>query len=418
MKKFCAVLTLCLLAAFITPAFSAEKVLKVGVYGPLTGPQALVGGEFKNSTLMAFEETGYKIGDYKLELVWIDCQYDPAKGSSAYSEAIDLKGVDVGILNWGSSVAVATMDLVSQYKIPHLFGTGAASVVNDKYDSDPEKYAYWSTKSWPIPGKLMIYYVDALESAIQDGLWGVDKKVMAIFGEDSDWGRSCGSSLKKVFEDKGWKVVSTDYFPTTQTDFYGLLSRYKSKGVRLLAGSTQYPAMGALVKQAKEIDLGSVIIADGLGWVGNWHEMTGSDGEGLVDMIPMLSTDKARAFAKEFEARTGKKPGPATGGLGYDLARYALKIFKRAHEKHGELNSANIQEVVASEVHTGKLQFTREEDGAVLMAAYKFSKDSLPDMEVGTDGWFLPVLQYKSDGSANIIYPPEIANAKFKDPKK
>ncbi len=396
-------------------AFAQEKTLKVGVYGPLTGAQALVGQEFKNSTMMAFEEIGYKIGDYNVELVWIDCQYDPTRGINAYSEAIEQKGVQVGLHNWGSSTAVATMDLVSKFKIPHLFGTGSAVTVNEKYATDPEKYAYWSTKSWPIPGKLMVYYSDAIEGAIKDGTLKIapEEKIMAIYGEDSDWGRSCGSAMREVFEKNGWKIVAEDYFPTTQTDFYSMLSRLKSQNVRLLAGTTQYPAMGALVKQIKELQMDTVVIADGIGWVGNWHELTGPLGDGMLDMIPQLATPEAKEWAEKFEKEFGNKPG-ATGGLAYDLTRYGIKIFDRALEKYGTLDSETIQKIVMEEVHTGQLQFTQKEDGAVVNSAYKFSPESVPDMIVGTDAWFLPVLQYNADGTFNIVYPKEIATGEFK----
>ena len=61
------------------PAFSADKVLKVGVLGPFTGPAAKNGAEFKASVEMALDKIDYTVGDYKLEIVWIDSQSDPAK---------------------------------------------------------------------------------------------------------------------------------------------------------------------------------------------------------------------------------------------------------------------------------------------------------------------------------------------------
>ncbi|NIQ39607.1 MAG: ABC transporter substrate-binding protein, partial [Proteobacteria bacterium] len=82
-------LVIVLALAFSTSMAYADKVLKVGVMGPMTGPTAKVGEEFRNSTQMAFEKIGYKIGDYKIEIVWIDSQSDPAKATNAYSEAVE-----------------------------------------------------------------------------------------------------------------------------------------------------------------------------------------------------------------------------------------------------------------------------------------------------------------------------------------
>lgn len=46
-----------------------DKVFKVGVVAPLTGPSARAGQEHKGAISMAFEEVGNKIGDYNVELV-------------------------------------------------------------------------------------------------------------------------------------------------------------------------------------------------------------------------------------------------------------------------------------------------------------------------------------------------------------
>ncbi len=212
------------LAFLLTPAFefanalAAEQVLKVGAIGPFTGPAARTGEELKGSAVMAFEKIGNKIGDYRVELVWIDSQSDPAKATSAYSEAAERAGVQATILNWHSSVAAALIDLAAQYKVPHFFGMGAAAIVNEKYHSDPKYAGYW-LKLWPIPSKLIIGYVECLNNAVEKGAWKPAKKLVAIYGEDTDWGRNVGEGFKKMFKGTGWEIASEDYFPLTQTDF-------------------------------------------------------------------------------------------------------------------------------------------------------------------------------------------------------
>jgi len=48
-----------------------EKVLKVGVLSPFTGPSIMIGEQAKNAVTMAFEKIDYQIGDYQIELVWM-----------------------------------------------------------------------------------------------------------------------------------------------------------------------------------------------------------------------------------------------------------------------------------------------------------------------------------------------------------
>src|SRR3989339_2005284 len=145
MKKIQSIITILIvfLSVMGGQCFAADKILKIGVLGPFTGPSAQTGKEFQASVEMAMDTIGYTVGDYKIEVVWVDSQSDPAKASSAYAEAVEGKGIQAGVLNWHSSVAIAVMDLAAQYKIPHMFGFGASEVVNQKWQADPQKYSYW-----------------------------------------------------------------------------------------------------------------------------------------------------------------------------------------------------------------------------------------------------------------------------------
>jgi len=412
-KRFnvCVVIAVSLMLIFSTGALAATT-FKLGVMGPFTGPAAKTGTEFKGSVKMAMENIDYKIGDYKIEIVWIDSQSDPAKATSAYAEAVESKGVQVAMLNWHSSVAAAVMDIAAQYKVQHLFGMGAAAIVNEKYKTDPEKYSYWAAKGWPIPGDLIPGYVESINAAVASGKFKPEKKIIAIYGEESDWGRNVGEAFKKGFEATGWTILSEDYFPFTQTDFYPLLSKIKKGGAAVLAGtSTSAPSISAFIKQADELGLKSIIAADGLGWNGDWYKMIGNASNHVLDMIPRLTTKAAQEWAKEIKAKYGYTPSPSASGLSYDYANFFIKIARRTIEKHGKLDKDAIHEVVLSELNTGKLTYGKA-DGALIMNEYRYTAKSIPDPVIGADAYFFPVLQYMN-GDSNIIYPESWKTADF-----
>lgn len=393
---------------FGSQSLAAEKVLKVGILGPYTGPAAKTGAEFKGSVAIALEKINYKVGDYKIEPVWIDSQSDPAKATSAYAEAAERAGIQASVLNWHSSVAVAVMDVAAQYKVPHIFAFGAAATVNEKWRANPEKYSYWGIKGWPIPGKLMAGYAECINNAVDKGLFKPEKKLIAVCCEDTDWGHSAGDSMAVEFEKKGWTVVAKDYFPITQTDFYSLLGKYKKKGVGLIASTSSAPAVtSAFIKQSKEIGLKAMLVVDGLGWSGEWYKMTGAASNGVLDMIPQLTTKEAQEWAKAFEAKLGMKPSPSAGGLSYDGINFFIKLLNRTLEKYGKLDKQTIHKVMVEEVNTGKFSFTKD-DGAIIMNAYKTNMDVMPDPIVARDAYFFPVIQYKN-GKGDIVYPADWA---------
>ncbi|SDP60451.1 ABC transporter substrate-binding protein [Desulforhopalus singaporensis] len=414
-KFFLSVASTCIALAMLAGPAAAEKTLKVGIIGPFTGPSAKSGAEFKGAVTMAFEQAGNKVGDYTLEPVWVDSQSDPAKVVSAYAEACERIGIQAGVLNWHSSTAVAAMDVAAQYQVPHMFGFGATEVVNQKWQADPEKYSFWGGKGWPIPGKLMAGYAETIDNAIASGKFKPAKKVIAIACEDTDWGHSAGDSVAAEFEKRGWEIAGKDYFPITQTDFYPMLGKYKKKDVAVIfSTSTAAPVTTAFIKQIREVGMKSLIIIDGLGWSGEWYKMAGAASDGVLDMIPQLTTQAAKDWAVEFEKRFDMKPSPSAGGLSYDGSRFFVKILKRTLEKYGELDKTTIHKVMVEEVNTGKLTYSKA-DGAIIMNEYRYNGDTMPDPVVARDGYFFPVIQYKT-GKGSIVYPEDWAEAEFMAP--
>jgi branched-chain amino acid transport system substrate-binding protein len=409
-QKFFSSIVVLLVVAFsvllcTAPGEAQEKVFKLGILGPFSGPSARTGEEFKGSATMAFDAIDWKIGEYKIEPVWIDSQSDPAKATQAYEQAVVQDGIQAGILNWHSSVAVACMEVTAKYKVPHFFGFGATEVVNEKFHSDPDKYGYWMYKGWPTPKKLSVSYVQALEDAIEKGAWSPEKKTVAIYGEDTDWGRSFGNGIKEQLEEAGWTTVAEEYFAIDQTEFYPLLNKLKKLNPAVIAGtSTAPPSLSAFIKQADEVGLQSLIIADGLGWVGEWYKLTGKSSNYVVDQIPGWATEEGKQFAATFEEKLGIKPSPSSGGLSYDGTSFFIAVAKAAVEQYGELSSESIYNFVKENVWTGKWSY---KDG-IVMNEYAASPETYPDPVVGKGYYIFPVLQY-FDGVGKIIFPPEWA---------
>ena len=277
--------------------------------------------------------------------------------------------------------------------------------MNEKFHSDIDKYGYWMYKGWPTPKKLSVSYVQALENAVDEGVWDPDNKTFAIYGEDTDWGRSFGNGIREQLEKKGWKMVAEDYFPIDQTEFYPLHNKLTKLNPAVIAGtSTAPPSLSAFIKQADEVGLESLIIADGLGWVGEWYNLTGSSSNYVIDQIPGWATDAGKEYAKKFEDRFGIQPSPSSGGLSYDAATMFISLAQDVIKAKGELTSQAIYEFVKEEFWNGDWSF---KDG-IVMNEYAATPESIPDPVVGAGYYTFPVLQY-FDGEGKVVFPPEWA---------
>ncbi len=389
-----------------------DKVLKVGVLGPFTGPASRTGEEFRGAVEMAFDRVDNRIGDYAVEFVWIDSQSDPERATRAYEEAAVRDQIDAGILNWHSSVAVAAMDVAARNQVPHFFGFGATEVVNEKYESDPDFYSYWMGKTWPTPSKLTGAYLETLEEAIDEGLWEPRNKRFAVYGEDTDWGRSFGAAIAADFEAAGWEIVGEEYFAVGETELVPLLLSLRDMDASVVAGTVATaPSFAAFITQAQEVGIQSVIIADGLGWIGEWYEMTGDASNYVLDQIPAWTTDEAKQFVIDFEEKYGFTPSTSGGGLAYDQASFFIQVAEATLAEYGELSRETLYEYGQSTLWTGGLSFT---DG-IIMEEYMYAPESVPDPVVGQGYFIFPVIQY-FEGEGSIVWPGVWKESDFQVP--
>jgi branched-chain amino acid transport system substrate-binding protein len=386
-----------------TPAPKAVETFKLGVLGPFSGPSARTGEEFKASATMALEKIDYQIGHYEIDPVWIDSQSDPAKAAQAYEQAVVQDDIQAGILNWHSSVAVDVMELTAEYQIPHFCGLGATEVVNETWRSNSDKYFYWVNKWWPVPRKLGENYVKALEYAIEEGAWQPESKTVAIYGEDTGWGRSFSDSIAEQFRASGWEVVGTEYFPYGQTEFYSLLNEFEDLNPAVIAGtSTGISSLSAFIRQADEVGLDSLIIVDGLGWYSDWYESTGPSSDYVLDQIIGWATQEGKQFAQDFELRKGFDPTTAAAGLAYDGAGFFIQVAQQVYEDKGELSAETLADFAKNEIQSGNWSYT---DG-IIMKEYKYTPETAPDPVMGPGYYIFPVRQYFK-GDSKIIFPPE-----------
>ncbi len=397
------VLSLLVMILLVSPVPAAAEDFTLGVLGPFSGQNAAIGEEMKGAVTMAFDAIDWHIGDATIEVVWIDSQSDQAKSMQAYEEAVVRDGIQAGLLNWHSSVALSCMEVAAEYHIPHLFTLGATPDINKKFHSDPEKYGVWGFKGWPAPRKLILSYVQTLEDAIKRGVWKPSEKTVAIYAEESDWGRSFGNVNRELFEGKGWNVVDEHYFPMSRTEYYLLLSKVKELDPAVVAMSSTI-SVSAFIRQAHEIGVNSLIIADGLGWIGEWYELTGEASNYVLDQIPGWATEEGKKYAQHFEERWGKSPSPSSGGLSYDGANFFIALANAAIEQYGELSSETIYTFMQEDLWTGKWSY---KDG-IVMQEYAATPETIPDPVVGKGYYIFPVLQY-FDGEGKIIFPPEWA---------
>jgi len=127
----------CLLAALnISLALSfAFGQVKIGVFGPLTGPVADTGYAMLYGVEMAADEinsAGGIKGVGKIEISSVDSQCMPAKAVDAANKLIYRDKVTAAVGDVCSGATLAAMKIAAQEKVPLLNNTSTAAAITEQ----------------------------------------------------------------------------------------------------------------------------------------------------------------------------------------------------------------------------------------------------------------------------------------------
>jgi branched-chain amino acid transport system substrate-binding protein len=409
-------------AAFLVakPGFlraqDAGEPLKIGSFGPFTGPASRTGDEIKNGVALALEdaraegELPLTIDDEQreVEIVWIDSQSSPEKAVRAVQDAITREGVQFLANGWHSSVAMAIIDAEAPYDIVHIGHLGETQYLSEKMRGDPEKYRGYF-KGWPAPPKLAGLYGPPLQHFMEAGLWRPANRKAAILVEDTDFGRGWGDAIIESLGKAGFEVLPYDVTALEETEFSPLLTKYKAQQVSLVGmTSTGNVSASNFVKQFRQQNVEALLLAHGLSWFSEWHELTGdASNYALAIDSPHVIARSQEEWAARYREKFGIEPSIAASGITYDYIRMALEVLNKA----GTLDFDALVEAVYETPYEGvwnKYIFPREPNEFAL---------AQNEAQVGAfmEGFFFPTVQLM-DGKANVIWPLEHAKAEFQTP--
>jgi len=385
--------------------------VKAALVAPLSGPSEGSGREIRNAAELALDQeraAGNAIAE-RFSFLFVDSQSDPMAASEDYQAAIDDPAVQLGFFNWHSNVALELSNMAADAKFPHLFALGATNELNQQFSMDPAKHRGTWFKGWPSPELLSVNYVTAIEAAVQSGQFDAGDKVAVVYGEDTSWGRTFGGAIKAQLENAGWTVALETYVADDAIDYTTDLAPVVQAKPQLIAGTIASSSIYSWIQQArsefdKAMEPQPLIVADGLGWNGDWYQTLGATSDGVVDQIPQFVSDDAISFRDAYEARYGEPPSPSAAGLAFDYTKFMFKVLAEVETRDGEITREGILQVAADLITTGQLTFG---DG-ILMESYEYSEDSWPDPVVGGDAFTFPVLQYQT-GDSVVVFPQSLA---------
>lgn len=286
----------------------ASGKLHIASVVSLTGPASFFGQELKNGMDLAN-------GIANLDISYQDSESTPAKGTSAFQQAIALQKPDIAIVAL-SSIAKAITPIAIENKIPIVQTLVSSSKIAAQ---SPYTFRYFTSgeQEAPIAANIMINTLKV-------------KKVAAIYTND-EYGLSYFNALKQSLESQGVTIVANETIVGSDTDFKTQLSKLNAQKPDAIYVIALDKGLAGIIKQAKELKTSAKIVT-------NWvlanpavREMTKGMDEGIYLTSPSyyLGTPSAlqSEFVSSYKAKYQKDPS-AYAAIGYDLVNILAKVKK------------------------------------------------------------------------------------------
>ena len=232
--------------------------LRIGLYGPLTGPVANI-GEAKQTGWevvadLVNEEGG--VNGQEVELFFADSESQPGQGRSAVSRLIESEDIDILGGGYHSDVTLSVVELAAENDLPFIIDESVSGAINEAiieqemttvFKTAPPSEAYGA--AW---GDLVQDFSDQ-----EVGYFPFEDQTIAMIAEDTSYGISVMDMTADYVEDAGWEVISKDEVPLDETDYSPILSRIRTENPDIVwAVQTNSAGTGALTEQFAEFDFG------------------------------------------------------------------------------------------------------------------------------------------------------------------
>ncbi len=329
------ILTVFMVMAVYTSAFAAERVLKIGVLGVMSGPAAawgLVNKYCAEAQAQMFNEEGGVFIDgerYKIEVVSIDTKMDPKNAVSGMERLAYQEGIKYVI---GPNVDTTAASVVPVIE--------AAGVINIPYAFS--KALYSPPRSNSILGMIASYQAGPLIYKYLKEKKGI-QSVSFIARNDSDPlnQRDEGVKAAKQLE---LKVISWEdtYEPGT-TDFFPVMSKVVKGNPDLIVLSGVAPADAPLlIKAARELGYRGLLSTETAQDIKILTEVAGDYAEGFISVGGASTPEIRSEYMENFIERYVKIAGEWNDEAGTKVYALQMIVYTLQEAGKGALNDVEV----------------------------------------------------------------------------
>jgi branched-chain amino acid transport system substrate-binding protein len=299
-------------------ADTSEPIM-LGVSGPLTGPNAQYGAQWKQGFDLALDEiqAAGGINGRKLAYTFEDSQSDPRQSVAIAQKFVSDPKIVMELGDFSSPASMAASPIYQRAGLVQFGFT------NSHPDFTKGGDFMWSTSVSQADEQPLL----ALYAVRHLGL-----KKLAVLHQNTDWGRTSRDYFVNAAKADGAEVVITEGYIPDDRDFRSTLVRVRDANPDGLILISYYSDGALIARQARQIGLKQTICAASSVYSPKFLELGGEAVEDVhlgTRYFPEDPRPEVRKFVGGFKAKYGGQEPDAFNAYSYDamnVAAAALRI--------------------------------------------------------------------------------------------
>ncbi len=317
-----------------------QQELKVAILAPLSGPVPTFGVSTRDGALMAIDEWNAKGGVLGMKIVPIveDSQCTPDPAVNAANKVIDQDGVKFIVGEVCSKASIPVSEIANSKGVIQISPTSTNEQVTVDANGNVKPYIFRACFIDPFQG-----YVGAKFAIEQLGA----KTAFVMLDQANDYVKGLATEFAKNFEMMGGKVVGTESYTATDTDFSVILGKIAEAKPDVVYLPDYYNIVNLVTKQAKEKGI-NVPFIGGDGWdspdldlasaAGGFFTNHYSPDDPRPEVVNFL-----KAYGEKYKDESGNPKVPdALAALAYDATNVLLQAINDA----GTTDTAKVRETL------------------------------------------------------------------------
>jgi branched-chain amino acid transport system substrate-binding protein len=337
------------LAASLAFAGAANAQLKVGVTGPITGPNAAFGKQLTDGAEQAVADFNAKGGimGQKIELSKGDDVSDPKQGVSVANKFVG-DGIKFVVGPFNSGVTIPASEVYAENGILVISPSATNPKITERKLWNVFRTCGRDDQQGSVAGEYLAKHMKG--------------KKVAVVHDKTTYGQGLADETKKAMNKLGIKEVMYEGVNTGEKDFSALITKMKNAGVDVVYWGGLHTEGGLIVRQMRDQGVKSVMMS-GDGITSNEFATIGGPGvEGTLMTFPPDPTKRPEAKAI-VDAYKAKSINPEA----YTLYTYAaMEVIKQAAESAKSLDPKKVAEKIHSGMKfktvIGELSFDKKGD--------------------------------------------------------